>query len=441
MQTIRTLITIGLVATAAALRGDENTISIPPEPPGGTVYQRVKQMLPPHVGCAVMVFGKGASGKPIVFKHGYGACRYQIEDGSKPEPITPATTFRVASFTKVLTAAAVLKLVDDEKLLLEDSALKWLPGLPETFRPVTIGMMLDHTSGLPPYHGLLNIQQLPEATDLNVLRTLSRLPDAALTSMHPRTTYNNTAYVLLGLVVQQASGQPFADYLRDEVLHPAGMEGSLLFVEGLNSPPNRAFGHQPGPDIVVQQTRQRLQQMIALRERIAQQQAQPNAAIEQQILMAQRQLAAVPDNADWHEEDQGPYTRLGGDGALYTSLNDLEAFLHAVRDRKVPLSEAGYDLWMTPRVSPPENDGFGDSRRGRTYACGWMVDERLGEPRYSHRGATKGFRQTIQWLPENDRAVVVLMNSVPPGPEGPESWDDALIEALGERVMQVVLGE
>ena len=70
-----------------------------------------------------------------------------------------------------------------------------------------------------------------------------------------------------------------------------------------------------------------------------------------------------------------------------------------------------------------------------------MVDERLGEPRYSHRGATMGFRQTIQWLPESGRAVVVLMNSVPAGPEGPETWDDAMIEGLGERVMQDVLGQ
>jgi CubicO group peptidase (beta-lactamase class C family) len=441
MRMFCTLITIVLVAIAAPVRAADNTISIPPEPPGGTAYQRVKQMLPPYVGCAVMVLGKDADGRPVTFKHGYGVCRYKTEDGTKPEPITPETNFRVASFTKVLTAAAVLKLADEEKLSLDDSAVKWLPGLPEAFRPVTIRMMLDHTSGLPPYHGLFNVQQYPEITDLNVLRTIGRLPQAALMSMPPRTTYNNTAYVLLGLVVQQASGQPFADYLRDEVLRPTGMDGSLLHVEGLNTPTNRAYGHQPGPNIVVQQTRLRLQQMIALRERIAQQQGQPNAAIEQQIEMARRQLANVPDKGDWHEEDQGPFTRLGGDGALYTSLNDLEAFLHGVRDRKVPLSEASYDLWMTPRVTPDLNDGFGDELRKRQFACGWIVDERLSEPRYSHRGATMGFRQTIQWLPESDRAVVVLMNSVPPGPEGPETWDDAMIEALGERVMQVVLGQ
>ena len=439
MRRFGTLLTVVAVAMAACSRADEVTISIPPEPPGGTAYQRVKQMLPPHVGCAVMVLGEGKDGRPVAFKHGYGVCRYKTADGKKADAITPATNFRVASFTKVLTAAAVLKLADDGELSLDDSALKWLPGLPEAFRPVTIRMMLDHTSGLPPYHGLFNEQQFPEVTDLNVLRMLGRLPQGALAATPPRTDYNNTAYVLLGLVVQQASGRPFADYLRDDVLRPVGMKGSLLYVEGLNTPPNRAYGHQAGPNAIVMQTRQRLSQLIALRERIAGQQGQPNAAIEQQIEMARRQLASIKGDDEWHEEDQGTFTRLGGDGALYASLDDLEALLLAVRDRKVPLSETSYELWMTPRVTPPPNDRFGDAQRQRQYACGWIVDERLGEPRYSHRGATKGFRQTIQWLPESGRAVVILMNSVPEGPETPDTWDDAMIEALGERVMQVVL--
>jgi CubicO group peptidase (beta-lactamase class C family) len=435
-------ITIVLVATAAQLRAEDVTISIPPEPPGGTAYQRVKQMLPPHVGCAVMVLGKEEEGgQTVVFKHGLGVRRYDGGVDKSASPVTPETNFRVGPFTKVLTAAAVLKLVDEGKLSLDDSAVDWLPGLPEAFAPVTVRMLLDHTSGLPPYQGLLNEKQTPEATDLNVLRMLSRLPQASLGSLPPRTAYCDTGYVLLGLVVRQASGRPFDVYLRDEVLKPAGMTRSLLHVEGLNEPLQRAYGHNPGPTSTVQQTRLRLRQMLAFRERFAQQQGQPNEAIEQQILIAQRQLAAVREPGDWHVEDQGPFTRLGGDGSLYTSLDDLHALLDAVRDRKVPLSEASYDLWLTPRVSPDPNDALGDSRRGRRYACGWIVDERLGEPRYSHRGATIGFRQTIQWLPKSERAVVVLMNSVPDGPEGPDSWDDAMIEALGERVMQVVLGD
>lgn len=427
-----------LIAAVAAAQ--ESVVTIPPEPPGGTAYQRVRQMLPDHVGCAVMVFGKDADGREVRFKQGFGARQYKPGEEDEALPVTPATNFRVSSFTKVLTAAAVLKLADAETLSLGDSAVEWLPGLPESFRRVTIRMMLDHTSGMPKYNGLIREQQTPEATDLNVLRAVARLPEASLVRMPPRTEYSNTAYVLLGLVVQQASGLPFADYLREEVLKPAGMENSVLFVEGLNEVPNRAYGYKGGPNAVTLQATRRLEQMLQLRDRLVQQQGQQNVAIEQQIVRARQQLATLRNSDKWHEQDQGTYTRLGGDGALYTSLDDLEALLHAVRDRRVPLSPASYDLWLTPRVSPPPNDGFGDSRRGRRFACGWMVDERLGEPRYSHRGATKGFRQTIQWLPESDRAVVVLMNSVPEGAEGPETWDDALIERLGERVMRTVLG-
>ncbi|TWT99125.1 Penicillin-binding protein 4* [Botrimarina colliarenosi] len=429
-----------LIVSVARAESDDITVTIPPEPPGGTAYQRVKQLLPPHVGCAVMVLGRDADGKEVAFKQGFGVRQLAERGESDPLPMTPATNFRVSSFTKVVTAAAVLKLADQGALNLTDSVLEWLPGLPEAYRPVTVRSMLDHTSGLPAYHSLINQNQNPDASDLNVLRAVARSRRSPLPSQG-QTIYSNTAYVLLGLVVQQASGRPFADYLQDEVLVPAGMTESVLFVEGLNQIPHRAFGHQPGATANVAQSRMRLQQLIDLRDRLALQQQQPNEALERQIVLLQAQVGTVDGPLAWHEEDQGAYTRLGGDGALYTSLNDLQALFAAIDDRRLPLSDEAYDDWLKPCGAPaPNNDGFGDSQRGRQFTCGWMVDERLGEPRYSHRGATKGFRQTIQWMPESRRAVVVLMNSVPPGPEGPLTWDDALIEELGERVMREVLG-
>lgn len=439
LATRRFTLPVAVLAFAATAAAEETTLTIPPEPPGGTAYQRVRSLLPPHVGCAVMVLEKDRGGSPVVFKRGFGVRRVTTEEGRPPDPVTPATTFHVASFTKVLTAAAVLRLADEGKLGLDDPVVRWLPGLGPVYAAVTLRQMLDHTSGLPDYHGLVPENPMIDASDLTVLRALARA-NRPPSAPGDAVVYSNTAYVLLGLVVQQASGRPFADYLAEEVLRPAGMGGSVLLVEGLNDAPQRAFGHTSAATPQHLAIRQRIEQMQRIR---GLQQQVPPAHLElfdRQIEMLRAQLPPVDaGELAWREEDQGTFTRLGGDGALYTSLDDLEALFAAVRDRRFPLSDKSYALWLEPRADPAPGDGFGDSQRGRRFACGWIIDERTGERRLSHRGATKGFRQTIQWFPESGRAVVVLMNSVPPGPEGPAGWDDALLEQLGERVLHAVL--
>lgn len=417
----------------------ETTLTIPADPPGGTAYQRVRKLLPPHVGCAVMVLGKDSDGNPIEFKRGFGVRRLTPNGAGLATPVTPATNFRVASFTKVLTAAAVLRLADQEKLSLDDSLCDWLPAMPAVYRAVTLRSLLDHTSGVPAYHGMLNESRTPDCSDLLVLRAIAKSPRLQFPA-GTRCDYSNSAYVLLGLIVQQASGSPFHDYLRDEVLRPLGMKSSGVLVEGLNTVPERAYGNRPGVDQKTDARRRQLERMVQLRAQVVQQGANRIQAFDRQIEVLRRQVGTLPPvSKDWHEEDQNAFSRLGGDGALYTSLDDLQALFTAVEQRSPALSSAAYDLWLTPSTSPAAGDRFGDAGRGRRFACGWMVDEQLGEPRYSHRGATRGFRQTIQWMPKSGRSIVVLMNSVPPGAEGPAGWDDALIQQLGETLMGAVL--
>ncbi|CAN0359388.1 unnamed protein product, partial [Ectocarpus sp. 4 AP-2014] len=182
---------------------------------------------------------------------------------------------------KVLTAAAVLSLADSGKLSLDDPLTEWLPAMPPTYQETSIRSLLNHTSGLPAYHSLLNQSQTRDCSDLVVLRALSKTPKPIFPS-GTRCEYSNSAYILLGLIVQQASARPFQDYLREEILRPAGMQDSVLLVEGLNTVTVRAYGHLPG----IGDTR--------------------------------------PGSEQWHEGDQDGFSRVGGDGALYTSLDDLQ---------------------------------------------------------------------------------------------------------------------
>ncbi len=415
---------------------DESAVTIGAE----SLVHRVRRLLPPHVGCAVMVLGTDHEGTRVEFKHGYGEVRAAGPGDAGADPVTPTTNFRVASFTKVLTAAAVLKLVDQGEVALDDSIGKWLPLLEDRYAAVTIESMLDHTSGLPAYHGIPELAKATDCSDLTVLRAVARAPRGLPSKPKAVCDYSNTAYVLLGLIVQQASGRPFPDYLRDEILRPAGMDQSEIFVEGLNTIPERAFGSLPvsqgraGRAVILNG-----QRVVANWERLPRAQ---QARLQAQLERAGAPLlepAGAPGQLRWVTADQGKFTRLGGDGALYTSLDDLQALLGAIARRELPLSSEAYERWLNPTEKPPTTDRFGDAAKQRRFTLGWVVDERRGETRYSHRGGTRGFCQTVQWFPESDRAVVVLMNSVPDNSRGYAGWDDTLIERLGEEILRTVL--
>lgn len=446
-------LTLWLAGLGAAAQ--EATLTIPPPTGTGAAVERVKRLLPPHVGCAVLVVGDNAEGEPIVFKRGFGyrRMRADVDEPLSSIRMTPQTNFRVASLTKAFTAAALLKLADEGRLSLDNPVTKWLPGMPAYADNVTIRHLLTHTSGVASYWQLMNNRAPAYFNDLALLRTIATTPKLDFPAGR-RCVYSNTGYVLLGLVVQQASGQPFHSYLRDEVLLPLGMQRSEVLVEGLNEITERAYGHKPGP--VVTKKRQprnvrekQLERLLALRERINVQGAN-TGALDTRIAQLRREFAEEDtppvsprldrgeiDPSAWHEEDQGPFSGLGGDGTLYTSLDDLQQLVESLRSSDAPLSDEAVELWLDPQTTP--DVGSVDGQAGRRYTCGWVIDDRLDEPRYSHRGATRGFRQTFQWLPQSGRAVIVLMNSVPPGPEGPASWDDARIEQLGEQVLQAVL--
>ena len=304
---MRTPTALAITLLAAGSVAQEATLTIPAEPPGGTAYQRVKRLLPPHVGCAVMVLGKDADGERVEFKRGYGvrALSNSPADGLR---VTPTTTFRVSSFTKVLTAAAVLRLVEEGALSLSDSLSKWVPGMAGTTELITLAAMLEHTSGLPAYHQKIQEGRIQDCSDLVVLRAVTK----GRLDFPPGTqcSYSNSAYVILGLVVQQASGRQFHEYLRDEVLVPLGMKSSVLLVEGLNEASERAYGHEtkPSPASAV---RQQLQNAERVRDQLVRAGGDRAAAFELQVAQMRERLAAMEaaetGEANWRPFDQGPF--------------------------------------------------------------------------------------------------------------------------------------
>jgi CubicO group peptidase (beta-lactamase class C family) len=138
-------------------------------------------------------------------------------------PNTTDTKFRLGSVTKQFTAAAIAKLEDAGKLKVSDKACNYLPVCPESWRNITIYQLVTHTSGIHNFTDVKEYNASKRATSR--LQTQLALIGGMPLDFDPgtRMNYSNTGYLLLGEVIEKASGQKWEDYLRKEIFLPAGM--------------------------------------------------------------------------------------------------------------------------------------------------------------------------------------------------------------------------
>jgi CubicO group peptidase (beta-lactamase class C family) len=179
-------------------------------------------------GASVLVIRDGRT----VVRRAYG-----LADVKRGTPATPETNYRLASVTKQFTAAAIFELIAEGKMTPDDPVRRWLPSLPAAADQVTIRHLLTHTSGLVDYEDVIpegTSEQLLDADVLRLLESENRTYFAAGTSYR----YSNSGYALLALIVERASGQTFASFLRDRIFVPLGMNGTAAG-SGVE---NRAFG-------------------------------------------------------------------------------------------------------------------------------------------------------------------------------------------------------
>jgi CubicO group peptidase (beta-lactamase class C family) len=148
-----------------------------------------------------------------------------MADTGRHVPNRPVTPFRIGSITKPITATAAMLLVQDGRLRLTDSVCQYADACPETWKPVTIRDLLQHTSGIPDYLPPITLAQFNAPTPPADL--LALVKNRPLQSP-PGTTYaySNTNYVLLGLVIERVSGLDYATFLQRRIFLPLRMTGS-----------------------------------------------------------------------------------------------------------------------------------------------------------------------------------------------------------------------
>jgi CubicO group peptidase (beta-lactamase class C family) len=295
-------------------------------------------------GASVLVVHDG---EPVV-KRAYGFANLE-----QHERAMPATNYRLASVTKQFTAAAVLLLVEDGKLHLDDPIRTWLPELPDVAQRVTIRHLLSHTGGLIDYEDVMPADQATQLHDADVLKILAGQPKLYF---DPGTNYrySNSGYALLALIVERASGKRFAAFLHDRIFAPLGMKATVAFEEGVSSVSNRAFGYSE-------------------------------------------------EQGTWHRTDQSLTSAVLGDGGIYSSIDDLAKWDAALYDDRL-LSGASRKLAFTPATHTDDPT--------IEYGMGWRI---TGETLW-HSGETQGFRNVIVRYPQRHLTVIILTNRNAPEP-------------------------
>ena len=180
----------------------------------------------------------------IIFQHGYGYANLEAKT-----PFTPDTRFRIGSLTKQFTAAAILLLQQEGRLKTSDPLSRFYPHPPAAWSKVTLRNLLTHTSGIPDVDfGLVAKNALHTPEDL-----MTGIPEKPL-EFQPGTKakYANINFMLLGRVVEQASGEPYCRFLQERIFTPLQLTETGCDTNS-NDAPQRALGYRPsahGPVLV-----------------------------------------------------------------------------------------------------------------------------------------------------------------------------------------------
>lgn len=297
--------------------------------------------------------GPGASllvirdGVPLV-RRGYG-----FADLEHRVAATPQTDYRLASVSKQFTATAILLLAQDGKLSLDDRARRWLPSLPAAADTITLRQLLSHQGGLIDYEDIMAAGTSVPLRDKDVLALLAKT-DHLYFAPGTSYRYSNGGYAMLALIVEQASGMPFQDFLRERIFLPLGMTGTLAYVAEGPPVPHRAFGYSE-------------------------------------------------ERQHWVRTDQSMTSSVLGDGGIYSSIDDLARWDAALYDNRL-LSDASRKAAFTPRTATDDPTV--------EYGYGWRI---TGETLW-HSGETIGFRNVIVRYPKRHLTVVLLTNRNDPEP-------------------------
>ncbi len=282
----------------------------------------------------------------MLLRKGYG-----LADLEQRIPIEPDMVFRIGSVTKQFTAAAILLLEEEGKLSVKDDLRKHLPDYPTSGRVITLEHLLSHTSGIRSYTDMEDFGKRSR-DDMSVDELIALFQDEPL-AFEPgeKYAYNNSGYVLLGAIIEAASGKTYEAYLREKIFEPLGMT----------------------------------QTYYGSASRIVPKRAQGYAGVNDEFQNAEYLSMTLPYAA----------------GSLLSTVDDLAKWDRALYGTEL-LSQASLDKWWKP--FPRAN---GESTH---YGYGWSVSSYEGRRVLGHGGGINGFTCHLLRMPDDGVFVTVLTN-------------------------------
>jgi CubicO group peptidase (beta-lactamase class C family) len=170
----------------------------------------------------------------IVYQNAFGAA-----DFDSGRLLTIDSPFYLASVSKQFTAMSIMMLAEEGKLSYEDSLSKYFPEFPEYADDITIEHLLRHASGIRDYFGLVGLVE--DMRNSDVLEVLIR-QESTNFKPNEQFDYTNSGYVLLSMIAEKSSGQPFHELLENKIFGPLNMDSTLVYDESRPEILNRAIG-------------------------------------------------------------------------------------------------------------------------------------------------------------------------------------------------------
>jgi CubicO group peptidase (beta-lactamase class C family) len=352
----------GMLALAASPAMAKPAKVAKPPSPWAEVQAKAQAMIAGKMtpGLQVCVRKQGA----VVFSKGFGSANLETAT-----PMTPASVCRIGSITKQFTASAILLLAQEGKLSLDDSLGIYLPEFPNASK-LRLRRMLSHTSGLGNYTQVNPVQFLQASrTDRSTKQLVQAMADASPTLAYDPGTdwrYSNTAYVLLGVVVETVASQSYGEFMQQRLFAPLGLTHTAVD-DATRVAANRASGYSSAP-----------------------------------------RAASGFDNASFIA-----MSYPGGAGNLRSTCEDLCAWHAALLGGKVLKPESLKEM-LTPVTL---NDGAlpmagpAGKRQAVHYGFGIAVEPLGGKPAVSHDGGIQGFASHLETLTDEQITIATVMNT------------------------------
>lgn len=288
-----------------------------------------------------------AKGDQILYQKAFG-----LDDLNARTPIRTDMVFRIGSVTKQFTAIAILQLVQQGKVSLDDEITRFIPDYPTHGKKITVENLLTHTSGIKSYTSMDEWTPEVQQKDFTPAALIDFFKDQPM-DFDPGTqyAYSNSGYILLGYIIEKVSGMPYADYLAKKVFKRAGLKHTF-------------YENQP----------------------------RPIAGWAQGYMQNEHGYVPAPPLSMTQ-----PYAA----GSLASTVEDLYRWTRAVHGGKLVPADL-LKKAHTPHILP---DG-----ENTHYGYGWVLGNIWNSPTIEHNGGIHGFLSSLIYMPKEAVCVAVLSN-------------------------------